>query len=121
MAELRWRRAEATRASLVQRTFFLTFSSNYCRHNNRKRNLLLVVRGLFANTNDMARPPKDARLRKDVDLRIPLTTEQKRLIVEAAALAESDMATWLRPIILQVASAEVARAKQKVTEGYRNE
>lgn len=62
----------------------------------------------------MARPPKDARLRKDRDLRIPLTIEQKRLIVEAAVLAESDMATWLRPIILQAASEKVARAKQTI-------
>jgi hypothetical protein len=69
----------------------------------------------------MARPPKDARLRKDADLRIPLTVEQKRLIVEAAALAESDMATWLRPIILQAASEKVAKAKQSITEGDRNE
>lgn len=60
----------------------------------------------------MARPPKDSRLRKDVDLRIPLTAEQKQLIVEAAAFAESDVATWLRPIILQAASEKVAKAKQ---------
>lgn len=67
----------------------------------------------------MARPPKDARLRKDVDLRIPLTAEQKRLIVEAAALAESDMATWLRPIILQVASEEVAKARKNAAAGNK--
>jgi hypothetical protein len=57
----------------------------------------------------MGRPPKDPRFRKDVDLRIPLTAEQKRLIVEAATAAQSDVATWLRPIILQAASDWLAR------------
>jgi uncharacterized protein (DUF1778 family) len=58
----------------------------------------------------MARPPKEPHLRKDADLRIPLTADQKRLIVHAANLAQSDVATWLRPIILQAASEWVARA-----------
>lgn len=76
----------------------------------RKRGLLsghLLIRLVY-----MARPPKDERLRKDSDLRIPLTVEQKRLIVEAATLAESDVATWLRPIVLQAASEKVAEAKK---------
>jgi uncharacterized protein (DUF1778 family) len=60
----------------------------------------------------MARPLKDARLRKDLDLRIPLTADQKRLIVEAANAVQSDVATWLRPIILQVASECLAKASK---------
>jgi uncharacterized protein (DUF1778 family) len=60
----------------------------------------------------MARPPKDARLRKDVDLRIPLTADQKRLIVQAANSVQSDVATWLRPIILQVATECLAKASE---------
>lgn len=69
----------------------------------------------------MARPRKDARLRKDVDLRIPLTVDQKRLIVEAATLADSDVATWLRPIIIQAANEKVARAKLATSEGGQDE
>jgi uncharacterized protein (DUF1778 family) len=75
----------------------------------------------FDYSNFMARPPKAAHLRKDVDLRIPLTVDQKRLIAEAAMLAESDVATWLRPIILQVASKKVAQAQQRISEGDKNE
>ena len=60
----------------------------------------------------MARPTKDARLRKNVDLRIPLTVDQKRLIVEAATLADSDVATWLRPIVLRAASEMLAAARE---------
>jgi uncharacterized protein (DUF1778 family) len=69
----------------------------------------------------MARPPKDARLRKDVDLRIPLTADQKRLIVQAANLAQSDVATWLRPIILQAASDWLAKVGENSIKGSGNE
>lgn len=57
----------------------------------------------------MARPRKEPQLRKDVDLRIPLTAEQKRLIAEAAALDHSDMAAWVRPLLLQAAQIRVAQ------------
>jgi hypothetical protein len=69
----------------------------------------------------MARPRKDARLRKDVDLRIPLTVEQKQLIQEAASLDDTDMAAWVRPLLVQAAQNRVAkqagkkRASEKVT------
>jgi hypothetical protein len=59
----------------------------------------------------MARPHKAAHLRKDVDLRIPLTAEQKRLIQEAARLDEADMAAWVRPLLIQAAQERVARKK----------
>jgi hypothetical protein len=62
----------------------------------------------------MARPRKEPRLRKDVDLRIPLTAEQKQLVVQAAAAAQSDVATWLRPIILQVAMDRLAKAQDEL-------
>jgi hypothetical protein len=58
----------------------------------------------------MARPFKEPHLRKDTDLRIPLTADQKRLVVLAANLAQADVATWLRPIILQAANEWVAKA-----------
>lgn len=57
----------------------------------------------------MARPPKEPRLRMDVDLRIPLTAEQKQLVAEAANLDQSDVATWVRPIIVQAARERVAK------------
>ena len=51
----------------------------------------------------MARPLKDPSERKTVDVRIPVTEEQKRMILEAAASDQSDVATWARPIILGAA------------------
>jgi uncharacterized protein (DUF1778 family) len=59
----------------------------------------------------MARPPKDPKLRKDADLRIPLTAEQKKLVMDAAALEGEDMAAWVRPILLD-AARRVAKKKR---------
>jgi hypothetical protein len=53
----------------------------------------------------MGRPPKKAKDRKDVDLRISVTSEQKRLVVEAAQMDQLDMAEWARAILLQAAKA----------------
>ena len=55
----------------------------------------------------MARPPKDGRLRMDTDLRIPLTTEQKALIVEATRDEPEGMAAWARAILLHAASERI--------------
>ena len=49
------------------------------------------------------RPRKEAGARKDVDLRIPVTNEQKERIMEAIALDGMDMASWARPILLRAA------------------
>jgi uncharacterized protein (DUF1778 family) len=46
-----------------------------------------------------------------VDLRIPVTAEQKRLIQEAARLDETDMAAWVRPLLVQAAQERVAKNK----------
>jgi len=43
----------------------------------------------------------------DVDLRIPVTTEQRDLVRQAAVLLESDMAGWLRPLLLKAAQEVV--------------
>jgi hypothetical protein len=51
----------------------------------------------------MARPRKDKADRKDHDLRIPLTADQKELIGEVARSEGVDMATWARPILLEAA------------------
>lgn len=61
----------------------------------------------------MARPPKDEGERKDVDLRIPVTADQKELVMKAARLSDADMAAWARPILLEHAQAVVAQSKRK--------
>jgi hypothetical protein len=64
----------------------------------------------------MARPPKTGRLRLDKDLRIPVTSEQKALIVEAAAGEPEGMAAWARTVLLRAARDRIARAKVKKPE-----
>lgn len=49
------------------------------------------------------RPRKEAVERKDVDLRIPVTAEQKNRIMEAVGMDGMDMASWARPILLKAA------------------
>jgi uncharacterized protein (DUF1778 family) len=61
----------------------------------------------------MARPKKDARLRKDADLRIPVTADQKRLISQAASIDGSDMAAWIRPLLLEAAKNRLDAKKRK--------
>jgi hypothetical protein len=56
------------------------------------------------------RPPKKAKDRKDVDLRIPVTAEQKASILEAcAADGGAEMASWARGILLRATSEILAR------------
>ena len=61
----------------------------------------------------MARPRKDVRLRKDADLRIPVTLDQKRLIQQAARLDQADVAAWIRPLLLRAAEDRVAKNRRK--------
>lgn len=50
----------------------------------------------------------------DTDLRIPVTSEQKRLVQEATADEPEGMAAWVRRIILQAAQEKVdAQARKK--------
>jgi uncharacterized protein (DUF1778 family) len=60
----------------------------------------------------MARPPKDKRLLMNVPLRIMLTAEQKRLIDHAASLEGSDVAAWLRPLLIRAARDRIEREKR---------
>jgi hypothetical protein len=53
------------------------------------------------------RPPKKQAERKDVDLRIPVTADQKALIMRAARSEGTDMAAWVRPILLLAAELAV--------------
>ena len=47
----------------------------------------------------------------DTDLRIPLTSEQKQLIVEAVKDEPEGMAAWARAILLDAAKRKLARSK----------
>ncbi len=54
----------------------------------------------------MARPRKEPSAKMDDVLRIPMTAEQKRLIIEASKANPLGMAAWARDILLK--AAEVA-------------
>ncbi len=47
----------------------------------------------------------------DTDLRIPVSESQKALIQRGAVAAGLDMATWARPILLEAATREIAKAE----------
>ena len=59
------------------------------------------------------RPRKEAGARKDVDLRIPVTVDQKERIMEAVSLDASDMASWARPILLKAAEDRLAKQARR--------
>ena len=61
------------------------------------------------NNRAMARPPKDGRLRMDTDLRIPVTSEQKALIIEATSDQPDGMAAWARAVLIDAAKRKLAR------------
>ena len=66
----------------------------------------------------MARPRKTGKLRMDSDLRIPVTTEQKRLIGDATADEPEGMAAWARSVLLEAARRKVSgMAKADPEEG----
>jgi hypothetical protein len=82
--------------------------------------LIHIVKGNFIDNMDyygyifgMARPPKDPADRKSMDVRIPMTEEQKRLVLAAAANADADVATWARPILLAAAQQRTAKGRHK--------
>jgi hypothetical protein len=57
----------------------------------------------------MARPPKDADERMTETIRIPVTPEQKRQIVEAARANPSGVAAWARELLLKTAKNAAKR------------
>lgn len=60
------------------------------------------------------RPRKAGALPMDTDIRIPLTVEQKAVIVEAARDEPEGMAAWARAILLTAAQAQIeGRQKRK--------
>ena len=57
----------------------------------------------------MARPKKDPALRMDTDVRIPVTAEQKAVIVQATADNPQGMAAWARAVLLEAARRRILR------------
>lgn len=52
----------------------------------------------------MARPPKEPHLRMNIDLRIPVTAEQKQKIMQAVADEPAGFAAWAREVLLRAAA-----------------
>ena len=61
----------------------------------------------------MGRPPKLKGERKGVDLRIPVTDDQKALITNAASRLGMDMAGWARPLLIHAAQAVIGESMGK--------
>ncbi|HBI43971.1 MAG TPA: hypothetical protein DDY78_14135 [Planctomycetales bacterium] len=61
----------------------------------------------------MARPLKNGRLRMDTDLRIPVTSEQKAMILEATSNEAEGMAAWARGILLEAAKRKTAKGNAR--------
>lgn len=64
----------------------------------------------------MARPKKDPAMRMDTDLRIPFTSEQKEIIVEATKDEPEGMASWARSLLLSAAKQKIAMRKGNESE-----
>jgi hypothetical protein len=65
----------------------------------------------------MARPLKNGRLRMDRDIRIPVTSEQKALIIEATADEPEGMAAWVRAVVLDAARRKLTKRKDDSRKG----
>jgi hypothetical protein len=59
----------------------------------------------------MGRPRKYGDLPMNTDLKIPVTTEQRALIVAATADEPGGMAAWARALLLGAAQRKVAKCK----------
>jgi hypothetical protein len=57
----------------------------------------------------------------DVDLRIPVTREQKELILEATQDEPEGMAAWARVTLLRAAHQKIARRKGHGRQGARGQ
>ena len=68
----------------------------------------------FGHNKPMPRPRKEGRLRLDVYLRIPVTSEQKALIAEATSDEPEGMAAWARAVLLEAARRKLAKRRSEV-------
>jgi uncharacterized protein (DUF1778 family) len=57
------------------------------------------------------RPRKTDEQKKGVDLRIPVTPDQKDLVNAAVQFLGEDMASWARPILIQAAIEVMSKAR----------
>jgi len=57
----------------------------------------------------MARPKKNPDARLDAELRIRVTEDQHRIIMEAVGLNQSDMSVWARTILVRAAKDRIER------------
>jgi hypothetical protein len=55
---------------------------------------------------ERGRPPKQADERKTASMKIPLTDEEKREIMQAATCADSKPVTWARETLLKAAKRQ---------------
>jgi hypothetical protein len=67
--------------------------------------------GKVVYDNCMARPKKDPAMRMDADVRIPVTAEQKAVLVRATADEPAGMAAWARHVLLDAARRRIMKAK----------
>lgn len=65
----------------------------------------------------MGRPPKDPTLRMNTDLRIPVTAEQKTLIMDAVADEPAGFAAWARAVLLAAAQERMDSKSSKKAKG----
>jgi hypothetical protein len=63
----------------------------------------LTIQEKLDHNKNMARPRKEGRRQMDTDLRIPMTSDQKKLVTEATADEPEVMAAWARTVLLQAA------------------
>lgn len=59
----------------------------------------------------MARPPKEPHLRMSIDLRIPVTAEQKQKIMDAVVDEPEGFAAWARGVLLRAAEKRRNKAE----------
>ncbi len=59
----------------------------------------------------MARPRKAGKLRLEIDLRVPVTADQKALIAKATADEPEGFAAWARAILLEAARKKLLKQK----------
>jgi hypothetical protein len=80
---------------------------------SRRVHLAVDTYHFFCYVFGMARPLKNPRLRMDIDLRIPVTADQKRRIMDAVADEPGGFAAWAREVLLRAAQAKTRVAGVK--------
>ena len=64
---------------------------------------------MSTNARPRGRPAKSPSERKTLDLRIPVTAEQKQLIADATREEPDGMAAWARSVLLREARKMAAK------------